>query len=491
MLESMMCEVVAKPQSAPYPMRPIMRMGTASVGPRQWQDDTVKTLKLGKGIVKKSDKEKEYGRQHDTLPVLRDNLVRQSNTVSFGYVREVRVVVVKLRENLLLVNEEVKLLLKTKAATEKTLDFLRKDIHVNKKSVDVRKTRPKREKDLDEADKYLECERAELEKQKKVLECHLKATKRQLVVLDQSRKRLARVLDERSQVLDLVCHSRNATKHDHLLRAQLLPETARPATSFSGMPTPKLDNSNINEIIARTANVGDQLRRSLMAVERNDREEMMMNGLYTTRTARPADNDRPSTPPISNLGPYTPEAASSIDESREQIAQSESLRKEVAEAIAEAERQSRRMHAVVNDAITQRLAETITLMEHLNMGEAENRSSFHRNVRHYEKTDWARGNLLGPTRYDDIKVAERLDRPIVKVYQRHPGTNVPDARDIIRGNNNLESSLEQTQKNLALLHLSNMKLREDNRDKKAAADIDASVIRFRKNKADHRWVPAQ
>ena len=171
-----------KPASAPSPFRPLMRLGTACVGPQQWQTDTVRTLKLGRALNKKTEKEKEYGRQHDALPVLRDVLVRQSNTVAFGYVREVRVVVIKLRENLILTNEEVKLLIRAKEALQRMLDCLRKDIIMNKKCVDIRKTRPKREKDLDEADKWIELERCEIEKLKKNLEGHLSKVKKHLIV---------------------------------------------------------------------------------------------------------------------------------------------------------------------------------------------------------------------------------------------------------------------------------------------------------------------
>ena len=66
------------------------------------------------------------------------------------------------------------------------------------------------------------------------------------------------------------------------------------------------------------------------------------------------------------------------------------------------------------------------------MGEAENRTAYNKNTRHYEMTDVSRGYNLGPVAYSDLQSRERLDRPMVKVYNRHPGTNVPDARDLIR-----------------------------------------------------------
>ena len=171
-----------KPASAPVPFRPLMRLGTACVGPEQWQSDTVRTLKLGRALNKKTEKERDYGRQHDPLPILRDVLTRQGNMVAFGYVREVRVVVIKLRENLILTNEEVKLLIKAKEALQRMLDCLRKDIIMNKKCVEIRKTRPKREKDTDEADKWIEMERCEIENLKKMLEGHLSKVKKHLIV---------------------------------------------------------------------------------------------------------------------------------------------------------------------------------------------------------------------------------------------------------------------------------------------------------------------
>ena len=39
-----------------------------------------------------------------------------------------------------------------------------------------------------------------------------------------------------------------------------------------------------------------------------------------------------------------------------------------------------------------------------------------------------------------------------------------------------------------MLKLARKRLQEDVKDKKAAADIDSSIVRLRRRKANHRWV---
>ena len=62
----------------------------------------------------------------------------------------------------------------------------------------------------------------------------------------------------------------------------------------------------------------------------------------------------------------------------------------------------------------------------------ENRHAIHRSQRWYDSTDRARYYTVGPEMQSDLEMRERLDRPLVRVYQRHPGTNLPEAQDIIR-----------------------------------------------------------
>jgi hypothetical protein len=71
-------------------------------------------------------------------------LNEMSNTEAFLYARQCRVVVAKLRLCWTDVNEEIKSLLKHKEYTEAAIEHIRKDLIINKETVNMRK-KPKRE----------------------------------------------------------------------------------------------------------------------------------------------------------------------------------------------------------------------------------------------------------------------------------------------------------------------------------------------------------
>ena len=66
------------------------------------------------------------------------------------------------------------------------------------------------------------------------------------------------------------------------------------------------------------------------------------------------------------------------------------------------------------------------------MGIGENRHATHRNQRWYDLTERAYEYSRGPMMYHDLMTYERLDRPQVRVFQRHPGTQLKEPQEIVR-----------------------------------------------------------
>ena len=85
----------------------------------------------------------------------------------------------------------------------------------------------------------------------------------------------------------------------------------------------------------------------------------------------------------------------------------------------------------------------------------------------------------------DLTTRERLDCPTVRIYQWHPGTQLPEAQQIIQGNHRLEASLEAISRNIGMLEIMQNRLRNDIRQKHGGTKVDASIVRLRRRKANH------
>lgn len=94
----------------------------------------------------------------------------------------------------------------------------------------------------------------------------------------------------------------------------------------------------------------------------------------------------------------------------------------------------------------------------------------------------------GPVSSSDVTTREHLDRPLVRVYQQHPGTDLPEASHLIQAGTLYNDSIAITHRNLALLKLARKQMMEDSRGKRNAIELDSSVVRLRRRKESHRWV---
>jgi len=238
----------------------------------------------------------------------------------------------------------------------------------------------------------------------------------------------------------------------------------------------------------------DNARKRLKAVlsERQRVLDLKCENVSTsTRSRTSSCKDRGTVDAVNTVnpvGPFTPEAAESINLTEDAIKRSQILRQEVADAIEETQKLQKAAHKSVNDGLTKKVSESITAKQHLQMASGENRMAIHRGQRWHYATDVAKGYTLGPVSASDFTTRERLDRPMVKVYQRHPGTQLPEAQEIIEGTHGLQDSLDAISRNIGMLKLTNQRVKEDMADKNAGTKIDSGIVRYRRQKANHRWV---
>jgi len=417
-----------------------LTMNTATIGPTSWRNNTLKEIKLSQNVVNRTDKSCDYGKATDPLPHLRDTVAELSNDEAHRYFRSTRQVVCQLRESLLDTNEEIKSLTRGKEALEKALDHIHKDIKLNQDSSAVRLSRPSRERDQDGADDLLQAERSHLLNLKKNLETQLQLVQQQLQVLDFARRRLFNVIQERNRVLDLVCHA---------------------------MPS--------KTSMSASCSLGSR--------------SMLQNASSYGRGTRMSADSRMSNsgPQVEPLGPYTPEADQALQGAKEARNRSAMLRRELTDTINKVDQMQKVAHKSVNDGLTGKVAETVTLKQHLDVAKGENRHAIHRAQRWFDSTEKAWGYSLGPVANSDISTREQLNRPVVSVYQRHPGTNLPEAQEIVKGGNGLLQSLTNTSRNIGMLKLASLRLKDDIRDKNSALNVDSAIVRMRRRKASHRW----
>lgn len=381
-------------------------------------------MRLSQTVVQRSDKFNDVSRQLDPLPSLRDHCIQQSNAHIHGYMRAVRTIVYQLEDSLLETEAEIKSLLGAKENLEKSLEHIRKDILLNHQSSMRRRARPLRERKTDGADDLLDEEKDQLLKLKGILESKLRSVQKQLQVLDNARKRLKAVATERSRVIDLMCHT-------------------------------------VSSAFARS-----QYR---IKVEKSNAEH-------------------PGTPQGNPVGASTPEVSQAMSLSRDARQRSAILRNDVIEAIDQTRKIQKVAHRSVNLGLTKKISETMTMKQHLQLTSGEIRVAKNRGGRWHYATDIARGYTMGPVASSDLTTRERLNRPNVAIFQRHPGTQLPESEEIIRGNEGLKDSLDAIGRNISLLKLTQNRLKDDISDKREGANIDSSAVRLRKRNSNHRWV---
>ncbi|UJR25278.1 hypothetical protein I4U23_006630 [Adineta vaga] len=427
------------------------RLGRSLLSNDNWRQATMADVRVNAKAIEQSDRNILFGKGIDPLPNVRELLCELSNTEAFLYARQCRVVVAKLRLCWNDVNEEIKSLLKHKDYTEAAIDHIRKDLVINKDSINMRK-KPQRESEPDGVDDILVAEKYHLMNIKKILELNCRNVHDQMQKLDEIRRRLGNICKERSTVTELICQC--------LTSASRTFEVAR--------------NEKLGNIHHRRAPSAQAYR------SQHDRTNHM-------NSAESKLLDENGFPLVGHLQPFTPDVIQAFDDAAKLIDESREIKKQIMNQLRDAFNDAKAYTLTTNQSLAQKLADIVTLAQHLTVSLGENMLAQSRAQRWHNLTMSAQRTNAGPQSSSNLKISERFDRPIIQTFQRHPGNQMPEAQMTIKATTNLQQSADQTQKQLKTLHIVGQRLQANLIDKEAALEIDSQILRQRRGRSNHKW----
>lgn len=400
-----------------------------SVAPDTYHTDVARDIVFAKVITKITDEHINATTAEDRgLITLREFLVNSDNASLHEYVRDVRELLISLRQQYIDVNNEMKSTLRVQSKLEKCLDELRKDSVVNNACSQLRELRPRREKDLganDQIDDLLKQERTKQQFLKKNLQELLQSTIAQVNELSESRNMLYTVIEEREKVCGYINCSVAGVEYRKMMRKKAA--------------------------IKKGEEIEDQIQDLPCYTDAAD--EALKNADHIKKLAK-------------------------------------AIRKRVKDEILTTQSEQKLIHKSINQTLRQKTVETRDIKAKLTLQMGQNRLSLHRAERGVHLAKKSHGVLAGPEMSKDLTHRERASRNIVQSFEKHYPKSVSqhETEQIRTAKASLSTNIKTTNDNIRLLMAAQSKLKKQLHEKSSSERNEQNVARYRRSKADHRWV---
>ncbi|KAB5550561.1 hypothetical protein PHYPO_G00055110 [Pangasianodon hypophthalmus] len=184
-------------------------------------------------------------------------------------------------------------------------------------------------------------------------------------------------------------------------------------------------------------------------------------------------------------GPFTPECKEALESSAAVLQTSQQLSRSIEQAMCDAIIKQATLHRSVNEGLLKKIAETQSLQQRLTLSSATTRQAIYRKQRQMQCASYSHGRALGPVSSDDLFCRERMNRPIVMVYERHPSFQLPESRLLTQGSVLLKQHLECAEKAVEELQVAHLQLEDDSCAKRVAASVDSATVRLRRRNFPH------